>query len=106
MKNLQGKQEDLKLYNKKGDLVYKFYKSSNGDWYESTYDDNGNELTFKHSDGDWRESTYDDNCNRLTFKSSEGNWSECTYDDKGNELTHKSSKGVSRTYNIPKYTIK
>ena len=51
MKNALGKKENLQLYNDKGDLVYKFYESYNGRWIESTFDDKGNELTFKDSDG-------------------------------------------------------
>jgi len=83
MKNIQGKKEDLNLYNKKGVLVYEFYKYFDGYW-ESTYDNNGNELTFKNSNGDWYEYTYDDNCNRLTFKHSDGK---------------------SRDFDIPEYTM-
>lgn len=126
MKNIFGKKENLKLYNDKGDLVYKFYtysdgdwleftyddkgneltcKNSNGFWYESTYDDKGNELTFKNSNGYWWELTYDDNGNELTFKNSNGYWCEYTYDDQGNELTYKSSTGMSRGFNIPEYTM-
>jgi len=126
MKNIQGKKEDLKLYNDKGVLVYKYYTHSNGFWFERTYDDNGNELTCKYSNGDWFESTYDDKGNQLTYKkstgywwertydgmgneltykNSDGYWAEKTYDDRGNELTYKDSKGVSRGFDIPEYTI-
>jgi len=83
MKNIQGKEENLKLYNRNGVLVYEFYKDFDGYW-ESTYDDNGNELTFKNSNGDWIESTYDDNDDLLTFKD---------------------SNGVSRGFDIPEYTM-
>lgn len=105
MKNALGKEEDLKLYNKNGDLVYKFYKDFDGFWYERTYDDKGNELTVKLSTGYWCERTYDDKGNQLTFKDSNGDWSESTYDDKGKELTYKNSKGESRGFNIPEYTM-
>jgi len=84
MKNALGKKENLQLYNDKGDLVYKFYESYNGRWIESTFDDKGNELTFKNSFGDWCESTFD---------------------DKGNELTFKDSDGVKRGFDIPEYTM-
>ena len=84
MKNLLGKEKNLKLYNDKGGLVYKFYESYNGRWYEFTYDDNGNELIYKNSNGYWCESTYD---------------------DRGNELTYKNSNGTLRGFNIPEYTM-
>jgi len=93
MKNLQGKKEDLKLYNDNGVLVYEFYQSYNGLWSEIIYDDNGNPLTFKESLGYWAERTYDDNGNKLTYKNSKGYCYERTYDDNGNELTFKDSKG-------------
>lgn len=87
MKNRQGKQEDLRLYNGEGNLVYEFYYSNyyfEGHWLERTYDHNGNELTFKDS---------------------YGYWSERTYYDNGGLLTYKNSNGVSRTYKIPEYTM-
>ena len=108
MKNALGKKESLKLYNDKGGLVYKFhrfYKDYDRDWYKLTYDDNGNELTFKNSDGRWYEYTRDDNCNRLTYKDSNGFWCESTYDDQGKELTFKDSDGVKRGFDIPEYTM-
>jgi len=56
-----------------------------------TYDDNGNELTYKNSDGfNWTK-TYDDKGNILTYKNSNGfNWTR-TYDDNGNALTYTDS---------------
>ena len=129
MKNVFGKEEDLKLYNDKGDLVYKFhkfYKDSFGNWCERTYDDKGNPLTFTHSNGvwcewtydengnlltfknskdEWREKTYDDKGNILTYKNFDGDWAEYTYDDNGNELTFKNSNGISRGLDIPEYTM-
>ena len=105
MKNALGKSESLKIYNDKGDLVYKFYKSFNGYWYEYKFDNNGNELIYEDSFGDCYERTYDDNGNELTFKDSEGFWSESTYDNKGNELTYEDSNGISRGLDIPEYTM-
>ena len=125
MKNVFGKQKELKLYNSKGDLVYEFYKNddyyweytyddqgnqltyenSNGYRCEYTYDDQGNQLTYKSSEGNWSELTYDDKGNALTYKDSNGFWCESTYDDLGNELTYKSSEGVSKTFDIPEYTM-
>ena len=72
MKNILGTQENLNLYNKAGNLVYKFTKNSHGDSYERTYDENGNELTFKDSDGYSWEYTRDENGKILTFKDSNG----------------------------------
>lgn len=54
MKNILGTTEDLNLFNKEGRKVYEFYKDSNGDWWESTYDSNGKELTYKDSNGNTR----------------------------------------------------
>ena len=105
MKNVFGKQESLKLYNEKGDLVYKFHTDSDGYWCEITYDDKGNQLTFKDSKGYWCEHTYDDKGNELTYKNSNGRWYEYTYDDKDNELTFKDSKGKLRGFDIPEYTM-
>jgi len=98
MKNIQGKEEDLKLFNKEGDLVYEFCKHSGGYSYESTCDSNGKVLTYKDSDGFTFECTYDSNGNELTCKNSIGFWSERTYDSDGNELTYKNSNGVTRGF--------
>jgi len=105
MKNIQGKEESLKLFNDKGGLIYEFYKGFFGQHAEYTYDDNGNCLTFKESSGYWAERTYNDQGNKLTYKNSKDEWSERTYDDQGNELTYKNSNGVSRTYETPEYTM-
>ena len=93
MKNILGTQEDLRLYNKAGNLVYRFIKAEFY-FFESTYDSNGNELTFKNSKGYSWEKTYDDDGNQLTFKDSEGYSNERTYDDDGNVLTYKNSQGA------------
>ena len=84
MKNALGKKENLNLYNDNGVLVYEFYTHSKGFWYKRTFDDKGDELTFKNSDGDW---------------------SKFTYDDNGNQLTYEDSDGVSRCFDIPEYTM-
>jgi len=105
MKNALGKKNNLQLYNDNGVLVYKFYRHYQGFWYEYTYDDLGNELIYKDSLGDWHEFTYDNKGNALTYKDSNGFWCESTYDDLGNELTYKSSEGVSKTFDIPEYTM-
>ena len=94
MKNIQGTEEELKLYHKNGKLAYWFNKGSNGYSSESTYDKNGKQLTFKNSDGYSYEYTYDKNGNRLTFKDSNDYSWERTYDKQGNELTFKNNSWV------------
>ena len=84
MKNILGKNEDLKLFNEQGKMVYTFFTFSSGYWYEHTFDKKGNVLTYKNSDGDW--------C-------------EYTRDEKGKELTYKNSDGVTRGFDIPEYTM-
>ena len=101
MKNIFNKKEDLKLYNKNGTLRYKFYTYLNGDSGESTYDSNGNKLTYKDSNGDSYECTYDSNGNVLTHKDSRGFSYEYTRDSNGNELTFKNSNGVRRGFDTP-----
>jgi YD repeat-containing protein len=105
MKNILGKNENLKLFNQQGKKVYQYYKGSYGCWYECTYDDNGNELTYKDSDGAWAEYTYDEKGNTLTYKGSDGAWAEYTYDENGYLLTYKDSRGVKRGFGIPEYTM-
>ena len=94
--NTQGENKDLKFYNKEGVKVYEYYTYSDGDWYECTFDEKGNMLTYKDSYGYWSEYTYDDKGNKLTFKNSKGYWYESTYDEKGNLLTFKDSSGASK----------
>tara|TARA_R110001632_G_scaffold213743_1_gene340166 strand:- start:35 stop:391 length:357 start_codon:yes stop_codon:yes gene_type:complete len=104
--NIQGENKGLKLYNKEGVQVYGYYTYSYGYWSEYTYDENGNELTYKTSEGYWYEHTYDKKGNQLTYKDSYGYWYECTFDKKGNELTYKTSDGIKRGFDIPEYTMK
>ena len=89
--NIQSENKDLKLYNKEGVRVYSYRTYSDGFWSEYTYDEKGNELTFKDSDGFWYEYTYDEEGNKLTYKNSKGSWSERTYDEEGYLLTFKNS---------------
>jgi YD repeat-containing protein len=96
MKNILGTTKDLELFNKDGKRVYKFGTSSNGVSYECTYDEKGNELTYKNSNGDSYEYTYDEKGNELTFKNSNGFSYEYTRDENGNVLTYKNSDGYSR----------
>ena len=105
MKNILGTQEDLKLYNKAGNLVYRFTKNSGGFSWERTYDENVKVLTFKDSSGYSYEYTRDENGNELTFKNSNGYSWESTYDENGNELTFKNSDGEERGFDIPELTM-
>ena len=86
--------KEVKYYHKNSDVVaFEREEFSSGSWGEKTYDENGNELTYKNSNGFWRERTYDKTGNELTYKSSEGYWSETTYDKNGNVLIYKTSDG-------------
>lgn len=84
MKNILGKSENLKLYNKEGNILYEFYFNPNSISTEYTYNQNGNQLTFKNSNG---------------YK-----W-EKTFNLNGRELTFKDSDGISRGFDIPEYTM-
>jgi YD repeat-containing protein len=105
MKNALGTEENLELFNKEGQRVYRYCKDIEGLSYESTYDERGNKLTYKSSSGLSYESTYDERGNQLTYKSSSGLSWESTYDEQGNELTYKDSKGDTRGVNIPEFTM-
>ncbi len=59
MKNILGKKENLKLYNKEGKLVYEFVIESYSYRYEDCIDSNGKPLTYKNSDGYSYEYTFD-----------------------------------------------
>ena len=98
MKNIQGTQENLELFNENGIKVYEYFKNSFGYSEECTYDSNGNVLTFKNSNRYSYEYTRDSNGNVLTFKNSDGFSCEATYDSNNNELTYKDSDGVRRGF--------
>jgi YD repeat-containing protein len=82
--NALGAFEDLELFNKDGNRVYEFSTGSKGNWIKSTYDSDGNELTYEDSNGDW--------C-------------KFTYDSDGNELTYEDSDGEKRELAIPEFTM-
>ena len=87
----------VKYYHKNSDVIaYEKIIKEDGYWFERTYDEKGNQLTFKDSDGYWNERTYDEKGNELTFKNSDGYWNEKTYNEKGNQLTFKDSYGNYR----------
>ena len=84
----------IEYYHKNSDrIAYQKEIHNNGSWNEITYDDRGNQLTYKNSDDYWNERTYDENGNMLTYKNSNGSWNERTYDENGNELTYRNSGG-------------
>jgi YD repeat-containing protein len=72
MKNIQGTEENLELFNKNGIKVYEYLKYPSGHSYEYTYDSNGNIITYKDSSGYSYEATYDSNGKELTYKNSNG----------------------------------
>lgn len=102
MKNIQGTDKNLELFNDNGVKVYKY---SNGHSNEYTYDSNGNALTYKNSDGYSYEHTYNSNGKVLTYENSDGFSYEYTYDSNGNMLTSKNSDGEIRGFDIPEKTI-
>ena len=103
--NALGAFEDLELFDKDGNRVYKFKVDSTGYWYKSTYDSNRNQLTYEDSDGYWHKYTYDSKGNDLTFENSTGYWNKSTYDSDGNKLTFEDFDGEKRGFDIPEYTI-
>ena len=103
--NALGAFEDLKLFDKDGNRVYEFICLSNGYWRKSTYDSDGNQLTFEDSNGFWVKSTYDSNGRQLTCEDSHGYWYKSTYDSNGNQLTFERSDGLKRGFNTPEHTM-
>jgi hypothetical protein len=80
--NALGAFENLELFDKNGNIVYKFFTDSNDYWYKRTYDGNGNQLTWENSKGDWSKCTYDEKGNLLTYEDSDGR-------KKGFDIGHK-----------------
>ena len=72
MKNIQGTEEDLDLFNKNGIKVYAYRKWSDGLFQERTYNSKGKVLTYKNSNGFSCECTYDSKGNILNYKNSDG----------------------------------
>ena len=103
---LKSQKREIKLYHRNGKVALYYFNNSDGYWNETTYDSNGNELTYKNSDGYWNETTYDSNGNELTYKNSYGFWEERTFDSNGNQLTYKDSNGFTRAFSIKELTIK
>ena len=84
--NILGTEDSLRLYNKKGEIVY---------WFDAN-----------HSESDfWNETTYDKNGYILTYIDSDGYWVKYTRDSDGNELTYEDSKGDKRGFDIPEFTM-
>jgi len=72
MKNIQGTEDNLELFNKNGVRVYEYFKYLDGHSEECTYHSNGNVLTYKNSSGYSYEYTRDSNGNIITYKDSDG----------------------------------
>ena len=64
----------------------------------STYDPNGNVLSFRGINGDWVVCTRDAHGRMLTYKDSDGYGSEYTRDAHGRVLTYKNSDGCWRGF--------
>ena len=96
MKNTQlnalGAFADLELFDKNGNIVYKFLTYSEDYWTKSTY-----------SEDYWTKSTYDEKGNQLTHENSISGWWKRTYDEKGNLLTYEDSDGMG--FDIPEFTM-
>ena len=87
MKNIQGTEENLELFNENGIKIYEYFKYSFGYSEEFTYDSEGNIITYKNSNGYSYEAKYD----------SDGYSYEYTRD------SH--SDGVRRGFDKPEYTM-
>ena len=84
--------EKITYYHKNSDVItYEKIINEDGYWEERTYDEKGNQLTYKDSYNYWEERTYDEKGNTVFFINSEGYWNKRTYDENGNELTFKDS---------------
>lgn len=87
--------EEIKLYHKNGKIFIEYKKSpTSGNWYEYTYDENGNCLRYKENRGHWEDTTYSVVGSVLTYKNSKGYWENFTYDDNGNVLAFRNSNGT------------
>lgn len=78
-------------YNEVGQEITR--RSSRGDMKKFIYDDKGNEVVTYDEEGTVTWKTYDENNNHITTKDSEGYWSKKTYNSDGQELTHDDSYG-------------
>jgi hypothetical protein len=104
--NALGAFENLELFDKNGNVVYKFLTYNSEDcWIKFTYNENGNQLTFEDSTDYWSKRTYDEKGNELTFEDSTDCWWKRTYDEKGNQLTYESSSGRKKGFDIPEFTM-
>jgi len=72
MKNIQGTEVNLDLFNENGIKVYEYFKHPFGHSEEFAYDSNGNIINYKNSSGYSYEATFDSNNNELTYKKSNG----------------------------------
>ena len=86
------------VYYHKNSDVLAFKKETYLDGYsdENTYDEKGNDLTFKDSNGYSYERTYDENGNVLTYKNSDG-----VFIIKGKSVSEKEFKNFINNQNRP-----
>ena len=52
-------------------------------------------IKIKNSDGTWYKSTYDSNGNVLSYEDLDGYWTKSTFDSKGKVLSYENSNGYS-----------
>ena len=90
-----------KTYGKNGNLL-----SSDSNGYCITFDENGNQLSYKNSNGYRRKKICNDKGQELTYKDSEGYSEEHTYNENGQVLTFNNSKGTWRKHIYDKQGIK
>ena len=101
MKNKLGKKENLKEYHKNGKLAYQFTVVSDVYSWEATYDNQGNETSYKNSDGFSTKATYDNQGNQTSYKNSDDDSWVATYDDQNRMTSYEDSdrEHWKRVYN-------
>ena len=95
MKNKLGKTEILKEYHKNGKLSYVFKIFPNGKFCKKTYDNRGNQTSFKDSSGFSCDSTYDNRGNETSYEDSDNFSWEKTFDSQDRMTSYKNSSGYS-----------
>ena len=85
--------KETKYYHKNSNVVAFCRSEYTSHWDEKTYDERGNQLTYKDSEDTNWERTYDKFGNELTYSECSGYSYEYTYDELGNRLTFKNSNG-------------
>lgn len=83
MKNKNGTTEDLREFHPNGKWSYDYCSSRYDFQIESTFDDRGNQLTYKNSNGECYEYTFDEDDKQLTYQHSDGYSVEYNYNPDG-----------------------